>query len=81
MFYSQAIKNTAIISQIPFLRETVENYVFRIKALLTANKCASVFSMGNLKNKDLHGDDLVSQVSLLLTILLNYMKWFSIRKS
>ncbi|KAM7362212.1 fancd2 [Cochliomyia hominivorax] len=59
--HSKAIKNTAIVSQIPFLRETVENYVFRIKALLTANKCASVFSMGNLKNKDLHGDDLVSQ--------------------
>ncbi|XP_065371634.1 Fanconi anemia group D2 protein homolog [Calliphora vicina] len=59
--HSKAIKNTAIVSQIPFLRETVENYVFRVKALLTANKCASVFSMGNLKNKDLHGDDLVSQ--------------------
>ncbi|XP_075147776.1 fancd2 [Haematobia irritans] len=58
--HSKAIKNTAIVSQIPFLRETVENYVFRIKALLTANKCASVFSMGNLRNKDLHGDDLIS---------------------
>uniref|UniRef100_A0A1I8ML88 Fanconi anemia group D2 protein n=1 Tax=Musca domestica TaxID=7370 RepID=A0A1I8ML88_MUSDO len=58
--HSKAIKNTAIVSQIPFLRETVENYVFRVKALLTANKCASVFTMGNLKNKDIHGDDLVT---------------------
>uniref|UniRef100_A0A1I8P4T9 Fanconi anemia group D2 protein n=1 Tax=Stomoxys calcitrans TaxID=35570 RepID=A0A1I8P4T9_STOCA len=65
--HSKAIKNTAIVSQIPFLRETVENYVFRIKALLTANKCASVFSMGNLKNKDLHGDDLISQSASLST--------------
>lgn len=69
VFYLQAIKNTAIVSQIPFLRETVENYVFRVKALLTANKCASVFSMGNLKNKDLHGDDLISQVSFLRLFL------------
>ncbi|XP_073815806.1 fancd2 isoform X2 [Musca autumnalis] len=61
--HSKAIKNTAIVSQIPFLRETVENYVFRVKALLTANKCASVFTMGNLKNKDIHGDDLVTPVS------------------
>ncbi|XP_055851494.1 Fanconi anemia group D2 protein homolog [Episyrphus balteatus] len=61
--HSKALKNTSILSLIPPLRETVENLVFRVKALLAANKCASVFWMGNLKNKDLHGDEILSQTS------------------
>ncbi|KAL9900180.1 fancd2 isoform 1-T3 [Glossina fuscipes fuscipes] len=63
--HSKAALNTAIISQIPSLRETVENYIFRVKALLTANNCGSVFLLGNLKNKDLHGDELLSQTASL----------------
>uniref|UniRef100_A0A1A9WNL2 Fanconi anemia group D2 protein n=1 Tax=Glossina brevipalpis TaxID=37001 RepID=A0A1A9WNL2_9MUSC len=59
---SRVSLNTAIVSQIPLLRETLENYLFRIKALLTANKCGSTFLLGNLRNKDLHGDDILSQV-------------------
>lgn len=34
-----------------------------MKAALAANNCSSVFWMGNLKNKDLHGDEILSQVS------------------
>ncbi|XP_053945249.1 Fanconi anemia group D2 protein homolog [Anastrepha ludens] len=59
--HSKALQNTAIIGQIPALRETVETLVFRVKAIMTANKCSSVFSMGNLKNKDIHGDEILSQ--------------------
>ncbi|XP_067618049.1 Fanconi anemia group D2 protein homolog isoform X2 [Eurosta solidaginis] len=62
--HSKALRNTAIIGQIPALRETVETLVFRVKALMTANKCSSVFTMGNLKNKDLHGDEILTQSSL-----------------
>ncbi|XP_017471044.1 PREDICTED: Fanconi anemia group D2 protein isoform X2 [Rhagoletis zephyria] len=61
--HSKALRNTAIIGQIPALRETVETLVFRVKALMTANKCSSVFTMGNLKNKDIHGDEILSQSS------------------
>ncbi|XP_054081207.1 Fanconi anemia group D2 protein homolog isoform X3 [Zeugodacus cucurbitae] len=64
--HSKALQNTAIISQIPALRETVETIVFRVKALMTANKCSSVFSMGNLKNKDLHGDVILSQLRIVI---------------
>ncbi|XP_014088001.2 Fanconi anemia group D2 protein homolog [Bactrocera oleae] len=62
--HSKALQNTAIIVLIPALRETVETLVFRVKALMTANKCSSVFTMGNLKNKDIHGDVILSQGSL-----------------
>ncbi|XP_039954173.1 Fanconi anemia group D2 protein [Bactrocera neohumeralis] len=62
--HSKALQNTAIVGQIPALRETVETIVFRVKALMTSNKCSSVFTMGNLKNKDLHGDVILSENSL-----------------
>ncbi|EDV43092.1 uncharacterized protein Dana_GF18312 [Drosophila ananassae] len=60
--HSKFIKNTAIISYIPSLRETIETLVFRVKALLAANNCHSAFHMGNMVNKDLHGDSIITPV-------------------
>ncbi|KAH8247136.1 hypothetical protein KR032_010698 [Drosophila birchii] len=60
--HSKSIKNTAIISYIPTLRETVETLVFRVKALLAANNCHSAFHMGNMINRDLHGDSIITPV-------------------
>ncbi|KAH8294661.1 hypothetical protein KR018_001006 [Drosophila ironensis] len=60
--HSKSIKNTAIISYIPTLRETIETLVFRVKALLAANNCHSAFHMGNMVNKDLHGDSIITPV-------------------
>ncbi|KAM8706214.1 hypothetical protein ACLKA7_010484 [Drosophila subpalustris] len=54
--HSKSIKNTAIICYIPSLRETLETLVFRVKALLAANKCHAAFHISILDNKDLHGD-------------------------
>lgn len=34
---------------------------FRVKAALAANNCCSAFWMGNLKNRDLQGEDILSQ--------------------
>ncbi|XP_004536027.1 Fanconi anemia group D2 protein [Ceratitis capitata] len=63
--HSKALRNTAIIGQIPALRETVETLVFRVKAVMAANKCSAVFTMGNLKNKDLHGDEILTQSTIV----------------
>ncbi|XP_017119014.1 Fanconi anemia group D2 protein [Drosophila elegans] len=60
--HSKSIKNTAIISYIPSLRETIETLVFRVKALLAANNCHSAFHMGNMINRDLHGDSIITPV-------------------
>ncbi|KAH8382936.1 hypothetical protein KR009_005875 [Drosophila setifemur] len=60
--HSKSIKNTAIISYIPTLRETIETLVFRVKALLAANNCHSAFHMGNMINRDLHGDSIRTPV-------------------
>ncbi|XP_017074591.2 Fanconi anemia group D2 protein [Drosophila eugracilis] len=64
--HSKFIKNTAIISYIPSLRETIETLVFRVKALLAANNCHSAFHMGNMINRDLHGDSIITPRSSLV---------------
>ncbi|XP_036674528.2 Fanconi anemia group D2 protein homolog [Drosophila suzukii] len=61
--HSKSIKITAIISYIPSLRETIETLVFRVKALLAANNCHSAFHMGNMINRDLHGDSIITPSS------------------
>ncbi|KAH8311710.1 hypothetical protein KR044_007645 [Drosophila immigrans] len=58
--HSKSIKNTAIICYIPSLRETLETLVFRVKALLAANKCHAAFHISIMDNKDLHGDAIVT---------------------
>uniref|UniRef100_A0A182QES9 Fanconi anemia group D2 protein n=1 Tax=Anopheles farauti TaxID=69004 RepID=A0A182QES9_9DIPT len=50
------------LAQIPFVRESIETLVYRVKAALVANRCSSVFWMGNLKNKDMQGELIASQV-------------------
>ncbi|XP_053691195.1 Fanconi anemia group D2 protein [Sabethes cyaneus] len=61
--YSKNVKDNSLTAQIPFLRETVETLIYSVKAILTANGCASVFWMGNLKNKDINGEIILSQGS------------------
>lgn len=58
--HSKCIKNTAIISYIPSLRETLETLVFRVKALLAANKCHAAFHISIMDNQDLHGDAIIT---------------------
>lgn len=62
--HSKAIKNSLILPMIPPLRETLTQLVYKMKAALAANKCSSVFWMGNLKNKDMYGEEILSQVSI-----------------
>ncbi|XP_049295693.1 Fanconi anemia group D2 protein homolog [Anopheles funestus] len=50
------------LAQIPFVRESVETLVYRVKAALVANRCSAVFWMGNLKNKDVQGELIASQL-------------------
>uniref|UniRef100_A0A1B0FG54 Uncharacterized protein n=1 Tax=Glossina morsitans morsitans TaxID=37546 RepID=A0A1B0FG54_GLOMM len=54
--------NSASIRQMPSLKESVENYLFRVKALLAANNCEGVFTLDNLKHKNLHDGAILSQV-------------------
>ena len=37
--------------------------MFRVKAMLALNKCHEAFWLGNLKNRDIQGQEILSQVS------------------
>uniref|UniRef100_A0A1A9USJ5 Uncharacterized protein n=1 Tax=Glossina austeni TaxID=7395 RepID=A0A1A9USJ5_GLOAU len=59
--------NIAIISQIPLPRETLKNYLFRVKALLIDNNRDSAFLLVALKIQNLHEEKLLSQIVSLGT--------------
>lgn len=58
----QANQNNTIMAQIPFVRETIETLLIKVKAVLAANNCAAAFWQNNLKNKNLHGEEILTQV-------------------
>lgn len=47
----------------PQIREVNTELVYRVKAAIAANNCSEVLWMGNLKNKDLRGDEILSQAT------------------
>lgn len=49
--------------QIPLLRETIAQLVYKVKGALAAHKCSSVFWTGNLKNRDIYGEEILSQTT------------------
>lgn len=48
---------------IPQIREANTELVYRVKAAIAANNCSEVLWLGNLKNKDLQGDEILSQAT------------------
>lgn len=62
---SKLTKDTSLVTYVPQFRLTLETLVYRVKAALVANDCSAAFWMGNLRNKDLHGEDIASQTSTI----------------
>ena len=50
---------------IPNLKKSLESVIFRVKEILTRSGCLGAFWMGNLKHRNLEGQELSSQVELL----------------
>ncbi|KAK3612016.1 hypothetical protein CHS0354_021690 [Potamilus streckersoni] len=61
--HSKIMKDVALTNQVPMLKRSLEGFVFRVKAMLTVNKCLEAFWLGNLKNRDLQGEEILSQTS------------------
>ena len=40
------------------LKKSLELFVFRVKAMLTVNKCHEAFWIGNLRNRDITGQEI-----------------------
>lgn len=58
---SKLSKNAGIMPLVPKLKETLETLIYRVKAALVANDYSEAFWVGNLKNKDLDGEEIITQ--------------------
>lgn len=65
---SKLTKDSSIMAHVPKFKETLETLVYRVKAALVANDCSGAFWMGNLKNKDLDGEEISSQPSTITDV-------------
>lgn len=62
--HSKVKQDTTLTCYVPPLRRSLETLVYRVKAMLALNKCHNAFWMGILKNRDLHGEEILSQRSM-----------------
>ncbi|KAL6457873.1 hypothetical protein MHYP_G00331030 [Metynnis hypsauchen] len=61
--HSKIQQDTALTNHVPALKKSLEQFVYRVKAMLTLNQCQEAFWLGNLKNRDLKGEEILSQRS------------------
>lgn len=59
--HSRLQKDTALMSKVPYMRQLLETLLYKVKAALAANNCSEAFWMGNLKNKNIHGEVITTQ--------------------
>ncbi|KAJ2943939.1 hypothetical protein O0L34_g8262 [Tuta absoluta] len=62
--HSRLKKDTALMSKVPYMRQLLETLIYKVKAALAANNCSEAFWMGNLKNKNIHGEVIATQQSI-----------------
>uniref|UniRef100_A0A452G7Y1 FA complementation group D2 n=1 Tax=Capra hircus TaxID=9925 RepID=A0A452G7Y1_CAPHI len=61
--HSKIRQDTKLTKHVPLLKKTLELLVCRVKAMLILNNCREAFWLGNLKNRDLQGEEIISQNS------------------
>ncbi|XP_059965063.1 Fanconi anemia group D2 protein isoform X2 [Mesoplodon densirostris] len=61
--HSKIHQDTKLTKHVPLLKKTLELLVCRVKAMLILNNCREAFWLGNLKNRDLQGEEIISQNS------------------
>ncbi|KAK2862170.1 hypothetical protein Q5P01_001703 [Channa striata] len=61
--HSKIHQDTSLTNHVPALKKSLELFVYRVKAMLTLNNCQEAFWMGNLKNRNLKGEEILSQKS------------------
>ncbi|XP_004738565.1 Fanconi anemia group D2 protein isoform X4 [Mustela putorius furo] len=61
--HSKIHQDTKLTKHVPLLKKTLELLVCRVKAMLIFNNCREAFWLGNLKNRDLQGEEIMSQNS------------------
>nr|XP_057911757.1 Fanconi anemia group D2 protein [Doryrhamphus excisus] len=61
--HSKIHQDTSLTNHVPAVKKSLELFVYRVKAMLTLHNCQGAFWMGNLKNRNLKGEEILSQRS------------------
>lgn len=61
--HSKMNQDTSLTNHVPALKKCLELFIYRVKAMLILNNCQEAFWMGNLKNRNLKGEEILSQMS------------------
>uniref|UniRef100_T1JPF9 Transcriptional repressor p66 coiled-coil MBD2-interaction domain-containing protein n=1 Tax=Strigamia maritima TaxID=126957 RepID=T1JPF9_STRMM len=56
--HAKNVKQLATAKHIPPLRKNLEALLYRVKAMLALHNCRDAFWLGNLKNKDIRGEEI-----------------------
>ncbi|XP_075406569.1 Fanconi anemia group D2 protein isoform X1 [Tenrec ecaudatus] len=59
--HSKIHQDMSLTKHVPLLKKTLELLVYRVEAMLILNNCQEAFWLGNLKNRDLRGEEILSQ--------------------
>lgn len=61
--HSKIHQDLGLTNHVPLLKKSLEQFVYRVKAMLAFNHCQEAFWVGVLKNRDLQGEEILSQAS------------------
>uniref|UniRef100_A0A3B3DFM1 FA complementation group D2 n=1 Tax=Oryzias melastigma TaxID=30732 RepID=A0A3B3DFM1_ORYME len=61
--HSKIRQDTSLTNHVPALKKSLELFLYRVKVMLALNNCQEAFWMGNLKNRNLKGEEILSQRS------------------
>lgn len=62
MCFAQVSKDTTLTQFLPPVRAVLETIILRVKSIIVINNCSDAFFMGSMKNRDLKGQEIPSQV-------------------
>lgn len=66
------VKDNALSNCLPNIRGILEALILKVKNVIVMNGCTDALFMGTMKNMDIKGDEIMSQVHLLLTFCIVY---------
>ncbi|NWS30507.1 FACD2 protein, partial [Polioptila caerulea] len=61
--HSKIHQDIGLTNHVPLLKKSLEQFVYRVKAMLAFNQCQEAFWVGILKNRDLQGEEIFTQAS------------------
>ncbi|KAJ3089632.1 Fanconi anemia group D2 protein [Quaeritorhiza haematococci] len=62
--HSKVTKDTVLVANVPLVRRSLETLLFKVKMMLQENDALKAFWLGNLKHRDLDGNEVSSQIPI-----------------